>query len=37
LSQEELEWKGTVAKFFYKKMNVEQRLQEVGGLVHGTK
>ena len=27
-SQEELEWKGTVAKFFYKKMNVEQRLQE---------
>ena len=28
LSQEELEWKGIVAKFFYKKMNVEQRLQE---------
>jgi len=27
-SQEELEWKGIIAKFFYKKMNVEQRLQE---------
>jgi len=27
-SQEELEWNGIVAKFFCRKMNVEQRLQE---------
>jgi len=27
-SQEEFKWKGITAKFFYKKMNVEQRLQE---------
>jgi len=26
ISQEELEWKGIVAIFFYQKMNVEQRL-----------
>jgi len=27
-SQEELEWKGIIVKFFYKKWHVEQRLQE---------
>jgi len=36
-SQEELEWKGIVAKFFPKKMMLNRDYKKVGGLVHGTK